>query len=111
MAYFGLLAVVAVAAVVSTGLAAVIPSPWCWAPAWVVLWTPIAYVTGLYLFSSRSPTSDVGSYLVVYGPDAGTVFLGVLAIVLGLRAPRATPERASAASTTGRAELSPRGRG
>jgi len=108
MVFFGLLAVLAVVAVLSIGLASAIPSPWHWAPAWVMLWTPIAYVTGLFLVSSRSPTPNVGSYLVVYGPAAGTVFLGILGIILGLRAPRAASERATAASTSGRLESSER---
>ncbi|MCM3781133.1 hypothetical protein [Microbacterium hydrocarbonoxydans] len=110
MAYFGLLAVVAVVAVVSIGLAAVIPSPWRWAPAWLLVWTPIAYVTGLTLVWSPSPTPNIGSCLMLYGPAAGTVFLGILGIILGLRAPRAR-SASSAEPTTGRAELSPRGRG
>ncbi|MFB4353885.1 hypothetical protein RAC69_12100 [Microbacterium sp. LS_15] len=106
MAYLAVLAVLALVSVFCIGLADVVPSPWRWAPAWVVAWTPIAYLSGLFLFSSRSPTADLGAYLTLYGPAAGTALLGILGLVLGLREPVPTRHGAGAQSTAGPVESS-----
>lgn len=106
MAYLAVLAVLALVSIFCIGLADVVPSPWRWAPAWVVAWTPIAYLSGLFLFSSRSPTADLGAYLTLYGPAAGTAFLGILGLVLGRREPVPTRDGARARSTAGPVESS-----
>lgn len=97
MGYHGSIAVLAFVSVLAIGLTAVLPSPWRWAPAWVLIWTPLTYITGLFLFSSApldTPTASGGAILSGWGPALGIAFLGVVGIVLGWRA-GATPPLAS----------------
>jgi len=108
MAYLAVATVLALISVFCIGLAAVIPSPWHWAPAWVVVWTPVAYLAGLFVFSSQSPEASLGAYLASYGPAAGTAFLGILSIVLGLRAWPAASESPGVEQTLGGLEASDR---
>lgn len=97
-AYFGTLVVLAMISVSAIVRAGVIPSPWRWAPLWVMLWTPVTYAIGLAAFSAAplgTPVASFGAILSLYGPAAGVAFLGVLAISLGARRtfPEAPDER------------------
>ncbi|MFJ2552614.1 hypothetical protein [Microbacterium sp. NPDC087591] len=92
-AYFGVLVVLAVISVSAIVRAGVIPSPWRWAPLWVMLWTPVTFAIGVTVFSAAplgTPIASFGAILSLYGPAAGVAFLGVLAISLGAR--RSSPE-------------------
>lgn len=86
--YYGMVAILAVVSVVTIGLARVLPSPWRWAPLWVMIWTPVTFGIGLTIFASPAPPAlaSVGAVLSVYAPAAGVVFLGILGLVLGFRA-------------------------
>lgn len=86
-AYFGTVAVLTVIAVVAIGLARVVPSPWRWAPLWLMIWTLVTFWTGLTIFGFAvpSPVTSFGAILSGYAPAAGVAFLGILSIVLGLR--------------------------
>lgn len=102
--YYGIIAALAVVSVVAIGLARILPSPWRWAPLWVVIWTPVTFGIGLTIFSSPAPPSlaSVGASFSVYAPAAGIAFLGVLGLVLGFRAishRAATDERAVPSGT------------
>lgn len=96
-AYFGILIVLALIAVIAIIRAGVVPSPWRWAPLWVMIWTPVTSAIGLAFFAAAplgTPVASFGALLSLYGPAAGVAFLGVLAIVLGMRrAPTAPDER------------------
>ncbi|MHC9045711.1 hypothetical protein ACYX8G_14065 [Microbacterium saperdae] len=95
-AYFGILLVLAVSSVVEIARARVISSPWRWAPLWVMVWTPVTYAIGLAFFSAAplgTAVASFGAIFSLYGPAVGVAFLGVLAIVLGMRtAPAAAPD-------------------
>lgn len=92
MTYYGIVLALAIISVVQIARAKVVPSPWRWAPLWVLIWTPITVGIGLNLFGSAPLGSGVailGSILASYEPATGVAFLGILGIVLGLRrAPR-----------------------
>jgi hypothetical protein len=96
-AYFGILIVLALIAVIAIIRAGVVPSPWRWAPLWVMIWTPVTSAIGSAFFAAAplgTPVASFGALLSLYGPAAGVAFLGVLAIVLGMRrAPAAPDER------------------
>ena len=86
--YYGTVFVLAIVSVVQIARARVLPSPWRWAPAWVMVWTILTVGIGLNLFGSAplgSTVAVLGSVLVIYGPAAGVMFLGILGIVLGSR--------------------------
>jgi hypothetical protein len=87
-AYFAVVLAVGVTSVVSIVRAEVVPSPWCWAPSWVLMWVPLSFVLGLVLAPASMVTASpsFGSVLLVYGPSLGVAFLGGLGVVLGLRA-------------------------
>ena len=88
MTYYGVVIVLAIIAVVEIARAKVVPSPWRWAPLWVLIWTPIVFGIGLMLFSSAAlgtMPASIGAMLAGYGPTAGVAFLGVLGVVLGVR--------------------------
>lgn len=95
-AYFGILIMLALISAITIIRAGVVPSPWRWAPLWVMIWTPAAYAIGLAFFSAAplgTPVASFGAVLSLYGPAAGVAFLGVLGIVLGARsAPTAAPD-------------------
>lgn len=89
--YYGSLAALAIIAAVGIGRAGVLPSPWRWAPLWVVFWTPLAFVVGITVSSSApfgTAISRIAGHLVLDGPAIGTVFLGIVALVLGIREQR-----------------------
>lgn len=89
--YYGSLATLAIIAAVGIGRAGVLPSPWRWAPLWVVFWTPLAFVVGITVSSSAplgTTTSRIAGHLVLDGPAIGTVVLGIVALVLGIREQR-----------------------
>lgn len=88
VAYYGTVFALAVVSVVQIARARVVPSPWRWAPAWVLAWTILTVGFGLNLFGSAplgTAVAVLGSALVSYGPVAGVAFLGILGIVLGNR--------------------------
>lgn len=88
MAYYGTVFALAIVSVVQIARARVVPSPWRWAPAWVLVWTILTVGIGLNLFGSGplgSAVAVLGSVLATYGPAAGVMFLGILGIVLGRR--------------------------
>lgn len=95
-AYFGILVLLALISVIAIVRARVIPAPWHWAPLWVMIWTPVTYAIGLAFFSAAplgTPVASFGAIFSLYGPAAGVAFLGVLAVVLGMRcAPAAAPD-------------------
>lgn len=89
--YYGSVATFAITAAVGIGRAKVLPSPWRWAPLWVVFWTPLAFVVGITVSSSApsgTATSRIAGHLVVDGPAIGNVFLGIVVLVLGIREQR-----------------------
>jgi hypothetical protein len=91
MLYYGTVFALAIVSVIQIARARVIPSPWRWASAWVLVWTILTVAIGLNLFGSAplgSTVSVLGSGLAVYGPGAGVIFLGILGIVLGSRGAR-----------------------
>ncbi len=88
--YYGSLAAFAIIAAVGIGRAGS-SSPWRWAPLWAVFWTPLAFVVGITVSSSApfgTATSRIAGHLVLDGPAIGTVFLGIVALVLGIREQR-----------------------
>lgn len=92
MVYYGIVFALAVVSVVQIARARVVPSPWRWAPAWVLGWTILTVGIGLQLFGSAplgTVMAALGSSLALYGPAAGVAFLGILGIVLGHRRARA----------------------
>lgn len=95
-AYFGILMMLALISAIAIIRAGVVPSPWRWAPLWVMIWTPVTYAIGLAFFSAAplgTPVASFGAIFSLYGPAAGVAFLGVLGIVLGARsAPAAAPD-------------------
>lgn len=95
-AYFGILLVLAVVSVLEIARARVVPSPWRWAPLWVMFWTPVTYAIGLTFFSAAplgTTAASFGALFSLYAPASGVAFLGVLAIVLGVHsAPAAVPD-------------------
>lgn len=101
VAYYGAIAVLAVVSVVEIARAKVIPSPWRWAPLWVMVCTPIVFGIGLALFSAApigSALASAGAIIAGYGPAVGTAFLGTLGVVLGARrAPRKSTTDSAAA--------------
>ncbi|WP_431792395.1 hypothetical protein [Microbacterium paraoxydans] len=73
---------------------------WRWAPLWVVFWTPLVFVVGITVSSSApsgTTASTIAGHLVLDGPAIGTAFLGIVALVLGLRVQR--PRVASVSAT------------
>lgn len=87
-AYFGILIVLAIVSAIAIIRAGVVPSPWRWAPLWVMLGTPATYALGLAFFAAAplgTPVASLGAIVSLYGPAAGVAFLGILAIVLGMR--------------------------
>ncbi|MEE6389888.1 hypothetical protein V3G71_13655 [Microbacterium paraoxydans] len=98
--YYGSLAAFAIIAAVGIGRAGVLPSPWRWAPLWVVFWTPLAFVVGITVSSSApfgTTTSRIAGHLVLDGPAIGTVFLGIVPLVVGIRV---QPPRVASVTTT-----------
>lgn len=88
MAYYGIVLALAIISVVQIARARVVPSPWRWAPLWVLVWTLITVGIGLNLFGSAplgSGVAIIGSILVSFGPATGVAFLGILGIALGAR--------------------------
>ena len=93
ISYVGIVIVLAVITVGSIATVRAVPSPWQWAPLWVLLWTPATLLIGLTMFSSAELgtfTATFGANLFLWGPALGTAFLGVLGITLGLRRAPAT---------------------
>ncbi|MCK2036755.1 hypothetical protein KZC51_11480 [Microbacterium sp. SSW1-49] len=87
-AYFGVLLVLAIVSVIAIVRAGVIPSPWRWAPVWVMIWIPMTNAIGLALFSAAplgTPVASFGATLSLSGAAMGVAFLGTLAIALGIR--------------------------
>lgn len=75
------------------GFARAVPRPWSWAPTWVLAWSWILGFLSLQMFSGAPVGTWVATGAVCLGwlsASLGTAFLGVVAIVLGLRATRAT---------------------
>ncbi|WP_309103066.1 hypothetical protein [Microbacterium sp.] len=78
MMYYGAVAVLAIVSVVAIVSAKVVPSPWRWAPLWVVIWTPVTFGLGLSFFSSAplgTPMASIGAIIAGYGPATGVAFL------------------------------------
>lgn len=89
--YHGIVIVLTVAAVVMIGFAGAFPRPWSWAPSWVLVWSSGAGFVSLMLFASAplgSPIASAGALGGLVAGAAGTAFLGILAVVLGMRATR-----------------------
>jgi hypothetical protein len=83
--------VLTVTAVLLIGFARALPRPWSWAPSWVLVWSWGVGSAALVLFSVAplgSPIASAGAWGGLVSGAAGTAFLGMLAIVLGVRATR-----------------------
>lgn len=83
--YYVLVFVLTVTAAIAIGIAGAAPKPWSWAPFWVLIatigfWSVVA-----------GGGHGLGGFTVVYLPAVSTVFLGILAIVLGIRTRRSVP--------------------
>ena len=80
-----------VLAVVLIGTARAMPSPWNWAPAWVLAWSWGIGWASLGLFSAAplgAPIATISAWAGLLAGALGTAFLGVVAIALGRRATR-----------------------
>ena len=88
--YFAVIAVATIVAVLLIGFADALPRPWSWAPAWVLALSALSGVASVLLLS-RTGSPDVAGRVLYEVPGVGMASLGVLAIVLGVRAAR-TPE-------------------
>jgi hypothetical protein len=89
LTYYGALFVLAVIAVVSIVLADALPSGWRWAPLVVPAWTPLSVGLGMMLFGATplgTAFAGLGAIIGFHGPAGGVAFLGIAAIVLGIRA-------------------------
>ncbi|UNK71172.1 hypothetical protein [Microbacterium sp. H1-D42] len=72
-------------AALAIGLVRAVPAPWCWAPS-------VAFLVAIVFGSAVSGGAYVlGGFSVVYLPVISTGLLGMLAIVLGIRAGRDEP--------------------
>lgn len=88
MTYYGVVLVLAVISVVSIVLADALPFHWRWAPLGVLVWTPLSVGFGLMLFGATPlgiVFASIGSIVGVHGPAVGVAFLGLVAVVLGIR--------------------------
>lgn len=88
--YFAVIAVATVVAVLLIGFADALPRPWSWAPAWVLALSALSGVASVLLLS-RTGSPDIAGRVLYEVPGVGMASLGVLAMVLGVRAAR-TPE-------------------
>ncbi|VXB55656.1 conserved membrane hypothetical protein [Microbacterium sp. 8M] len=91
--YQAVVVVLTVLAVVLIGVVRTVPSPWNWAPAWVLAFSWVIGAVGLGLFSSGSlgtPVSTIGAWAGMIAAVLGEAFLGAVAIVLGTRATTAS---------------------
>ncbi|MGB4135684.1 MAG: hypothetical protein WA971_03920, partial [Microbacterium sp.] len=89
--YLGVVFVLTVLAVILIGLAGALPRPWSWAPSWVLAASVIAgWASNLLFMASirQGGAANVVSRMLFELPGVGVMFLGVVAIVLGLRATR-----------------------
>lgn len=92
--YYVLVFVLTVLAVIVVGWVRAVPSPWSWAPAWVLASSWVLGALSVTLFSAAplgTPLATFGAYLGVVSAALGTMFLGVVAIVLGARTTTAQP--------------------
>ncbi|MFE6734914.1 hypothetical protein [Microbacterium sp. NPDC057650] len=80
--YYLVLSSLTVFAALLIGIARSLPSPWNWAPAWVLGAAFISLLVGAMMFPGMAGAVRVAWEI----PGVGTAFLGVLGIVLGLRA-------------------------
>lgn len=72
-------------AALAIGLVRAVPAPWCWAPF-------LAFLVAIVFGSAASAGAyALGAFTVVYLPVITTALLGILAIVLGIRAGRDEP--------------------
>lgn len=79
-------------AVVQIGRAGVVPRPWCWAPLWVllvdVLNSVIAMILPALLVTSGLPFLQIQNLITAAIAGVAEIVLGIVAIVLGVRAAR-----------------------
>ena len=81
-----------VLAVIAIGVARAVPSPWNWAPAWVLVGSWGIGAASLALFASAplgSPVATIGAWAGPIAAALGTAFLGAVVIGLGLGMTRA----------------------
>ncbi|MBN8204492.1 hypothetical protein JF550_00810 [Microbacterium esteraromaticum] len=78
--YFLVVGVLTLLAATLIGRARAVPSPWSWAPLWAV------GATFAFYAATFTAAPAFGGFTVVYLPVISTALLGVLAIVLGIRA-------------------------
>ena len=89
MPYYGVVFVLTVLSAIIIGAMRALPSPWSWAPSWVLVWSWTLGWTSLSLFSAApldTPLSTIGAYLGLVSAQLGTLFLGGVAIIFGWRA-------------------------
>jgi hypothetical protein len=81
--YYLVLFSLTVVAALLIGTARSLPSPWNWAPAWALGAALLSLTAGTMMIAG---VGGVAGRVVWEIPGVGTAFLGVLGIVLGLRA-------------------------
>lgn len=96
--YFGAVIVFTVAAVILIGLAGAVPRPWNWAPTWILGLSAVSGASTLHFAGNGS--SDIVSRVLWEVPGVGVALLGVLAIVLGVRASRISESSADSSIIT-----------
>jgi len=87
--YYAAVFVLTVAAVIVIGVMRALPRPWSWAPSWVLAWSWGLGAASLAMFGAApldTPLSTIGALLGLVSAQLGTLFLGVVAVVLGWRA-------------------------
>ena len=84
--YYAVLFLITVAAVLLIGFVDALPRPWSWAPAWVLVGSGIAMAA--LIMVTFADAAAVPRRILFEVPGTGVMLLGILAVVLAIRAGR-----------------------